>query len=156
MRNPNAPNLPIHKRPGYEYLTCYLLGLVIQELTDEFCQKFLTPTNPNFRQIQQMTQAARSNPQCIAEGFTQESLKGYIYLTGISHGSNEELTKDFIRFLKKENLPIWPKVDLLNLPKYRKPSSLSPRSRQYASSVLQYGRISSQKTRGVFERKAPQ
>ena len=127
MKNPNLPKYPKPPkisspsfakasagRPGYEYLTCYKLGLAIQELTDEFCQKFMTPNdpklpNPNFRQIQQMTQAARSNPQNIAEGYTQESLKGYIYLSGISRGSNEELGKDFLRFLKKEKLTIWPK-----------------------------------------------
>jgi len=56
-----------------------------------------------------MTQAARSIPQNIAEGYTQESLKGYIYLTGIAHGSNEELGKDYLSFLKKNKLAIWPK-----------------------------------------------
>ena len=118
---PNRPNLPNSGgRPGYEYLTCYMLGLVIQDLTEEFCQKFLTPQipntpNPEFRQIQQMTQAARSNPQCVAEGYTQESLKGYIYLSGISRGSNEELGKDYLRFLKKNKLVVWPK----NHPKVR-------------------------------------
>lgn len=57
----------------------------------------------------QMDEAARSNPRCIAEGFTHESLKGYIYLTGIAHGSNEELGKDYLHFLKKNKLAVWPK-----------------------------------------------
>lgn len=106
MLNSKHPNIPNSaNRPGYEYLTCYMLGLVIQELTEEFTKRWIGSP----RRRMQMDEASRSNPQCIAEGFTQESLKGYIYLTGISHGSNEELTKDYIRFLKKENLPIWPK-----------------------------------------------
>jgi four helix bundle suffix protein len=83
-------------------------------LTEEFCQKFLTPKNPkhpnsNFRQISQMTQAARSNSQNIAEGYSQESLKSYIYLSGIAHGSNEELTNDYLFFLNHNKLEIWQK-----------------------------------------------
>lgn len=91
-----------------------MLGVVVQELTEEFCQRFLLPNNPNlpnpnFRQISQMTQAARSISQNIAEGYTQESLKGYIYLSGIAHGSNEELGKDYLHFLKTNKLAVFPK-----------------------------------------------
>ena len=56
-----------------------------------------------------MDEAARSNPQNVAEGHTQPSLKGYIKLAGIARGSNEELANDYLRFLKKEKLPVWPK-----------------------------------------------
>jgi four helix bundle suffix protein len=119
MKNPNHPYIPKipnkGSRPGYEYLTCYMLGVVIHELTEEFCQKFLTSKHPNlpnpeFRQISQMTQAARSTHQNVAEGYTHESLKGYIYLTGIAHGSNEELTKDYLHFLKRNKFTVWPKT----------------------------------------------
>lgn len=52
-------------QPGYEYLVVYMLGKVIQDLTGEFCQKFLKDANdpkfPNYRTIEQMEQAARSN-----------------------------------------------------------------------------------------------
>ena len=100
-------------RPGYEYLMVYMLGRVIYDLTVEFCQKFLkNPKDlryPNYRQIQQMEQAGRSNPQNIAEGSTQPSLKGYIKLSGIAYGSNEELTKDYEDFLRQRGLPIWGK-----------------------------------------------
>jgi four helix bundle suffix protein len=96
-----------------------MLGKVIQDLTHQFCQRFLKnpkdPNYPNFKLIEQMNGAARSNPQNIAEGFTSESLKGYIYLSGIAHGSNEELAKDFQDFLRQRNLPIWDK----NHPKIR-------------------------------------
>lgn len=81
-------------------------GKVIQDLTVEFCGRFISQKN---RTHDQMVQAARSNPQNIAEGSTAESLKGYIYLSGIARGSNEELTKDYQDFLRQRNLPIWPK-----------------------------------------------
>lgn len=52
-----------------------------------------------------MVQAARSNSQNVAEGFSNPSLKGYIKLAGIAYGSNEELTKDYQDFLRQRNLP---------------------------------------------------
>ena len=100
-------------KAGYEYLSAYQLGKVIQHLTHQFCQSFLKnpkdPNYPNLKLIEQMNGAARSNPQNIAEGYTHESLKGYIYLIGIAHGSNEELAKDYEDFLRQRNLPIWGK-----------------------------------------------
>jgi four helix bundle suffix protein len=102
-------------RPGYEYLSAYMLGKVIQDLTVEFCNRFLKnpkdPNFPNFRQIDQMVQAARSNCQNVAEGYSNPSLKGYIKLAGIAYGSNEELTKDYQDFLRQRNLPMWDKND---------------------------------------------
>jgi four helix bundle suffix protein len=56
-----------------------------------------------------MFQAARSSKQCLVEGYTQASLKGYIYMAGIAHGSNEELREDYKDFLRQRNLPIWKK-----------------------------------------------
>ena len=99
-------------RPGYEYLSAYTLGKIIQDLTVQFCDRFVkSPKYPNFpnRQIDQMVQAARSNCQNVAEGFSNPSLKGYIKLAGIAYGSNEELTKDYQDFLRQRNLPIWEK-----------------------------------------------
>lgn len=90
---------------GYKSLSCYKLGLVIQELTEEFTNRWVK----SYRRKMQMDEAARSNPQCVAEGHIQPSLKGFIKLSGISRGSNEELANDYIRFLNKHNLPIWPK-----------------------------------------------
>lgn len=103
---PKTPNLPKSgRRPGYEHLACYQLGVAIHELTEEFTNRWI---KSNKRKMQ-MDEASRSNPRCIAEGYTQESLKGYIYLSGISHGSNEELGKDYLHFLKKRKLAVWPK-----------------------------------------------
>lgn len=95
-------------RPGYEYLIAFMLGKVIQDLTVEFCNCFIDKKS---RTHDQMVQAARSNPQNIAEGYTGESLKSYIFLAGIAHGSNEELAKDFEDFLRQRKLTVWPKDD---------------------------------------------
>ena len=93
-------------RPGYEYLSAYILGKVIQDLTVQFCNRYISYKS---RTHDQMVQAARSNSQNIAEGFSNPSLKGYIKLAGIAYGSNEELTKDYQDFLRQRNLPIWDK-----------------------------------------------
>lgn len=89
-------------RPGYEYLSAYILGKVIQDLTVQFCNRYISYKS---RTHDQMVQAARSNSQNVAEGFSNPSLKGYIKLAGIAYGSNEELTKDYQDFLRQRNLP---------------------------------------------------
>lgn len=99
----------MYSRPGYEYLSAYMLGKVIQDLTVEFCDRYIDYKS---RTHDQMVQAARSNCQNVAEGFCNPSLKGYIKLTGIAYGSNEELTKDYQDFLRQHNLPIWEKNNL--------------------------------------------
>lgn len=100
-------------RPGYEYLVVYMLGKVIQDLTFQFCQRFLKspkdPTYPNLKLIEQVNGAARSNPQNVAEGYTGESLSSYIMLVGVANGSNEELAKDFEDYLRQRGLSIWGK-----------------------------------------------
>lgn len=93
-------------RPGYEYLSAYTLGKVIQDLTVQFCNRYI---NIKSRTHDQMVQAARSNCQNIAEGYSNPSLKAYIKLAGIAYGSNEELTKDYQDFLRQRNLRIWEK-----------------------------------------------
>lgn len=93
-------------RPGYEYLSAYMLGKIIHDLTVEFCNKYIDYKS---RTHDQMVQAARSNCQNVAEGFSNPSLKGYIKLAGVAYGSNEELTKDYQDFLRQRNLPIWDK-----------------------------------------------
>jgi len=93
-------------RPGYEYLSAYMLGKVIQDLTVKFCNLYIDYKS---RTHDQMVQAARSNSQNIAEGHSNPSLKGYIKLAGIAYGSNEELTKDYQDFLRQRKLSIWEK-----------------------------------------------
>lgn len=103
-----VPTMDNHTRPGYEYLSAYMLGKVIQDLTVEFCDRYIDRKS---RTHDQMIQAARSNCQNVAEGYSNPSLKGYIKLAGIAYGSNEELTKDYQDFLRQRNLSIWDKND---------------------------------------------
>jgi four helix bundle suffix protein len=95
-------------RPGYEYLVVYMLGKAIQDLTIEFCHNYIS----SLRQKEQMEQAARSNPQNIAEGYTHVSLSSYIHLVGVARGSNEELAIDYEDFLRQRKLEIWGKEDV--------------------------------------------
>jgi len=55
-----------------------------------------------------MVQAARSAMSNIVEGSKHVSLKGYIYLVGISRGSLEELLKDYQAFARHKKLEIYP------------------------------------------------
>jgi len=56
-----------------------------------------------------MDQAARSGMQNIPEGYKQQSLSGYIKLTGVARGSLEELLNDYLSYARQNNLEIWDK-----------------------------------------------
>ena len=56
-----------------------------------------------------MEQAARSGMQNISEGNKQQSLAGYIKLSGVSRGSFEELLKDYLAYARQNKLEIWEK-----------------------------------------------
>lgn len=92
---------------GYKYLRSYQLSLIIYDLTVEFCKRWV----PSLRTRSQMEQAARSGKQNIAEGYLEKSLKGYIYLLGISYASLGELLEDYEDFLRQRGLVIWDKED---------------------------------------------
>ena len=91
---------------GYKHLTTYILSTIIYDLTVEFCRRFLDRKS---RTVDQMEQAARSGKQNIAEGYTMQSLEGYIKLAGVAEGSIKELASDYEDFLRQRNLTIWPK-----------------------------------------------
>lgn len=95
-------------QPGYKYLITYQYSSVIYDLTVEFCKMFIDPKS---RTYDQMTQAARSAKQCIAEGSEFASLRSYIRLLGVSKGSLTELAEDYEDFLRQRSLKIWPKSD---------------------------------------------
>src|SRR3989344_7579298 len=95
-------------QPGYVYLKVYQYLFIVFDLTEKFC-KIHIPGQEHRRTRDQMFQAARSSKQNLVEGYTHESLKGYIYLVGIAHGSNEELREDYKDFLRQRDLAIWQK-----------------------------------------------
>ena len=45
----------------------------------------------------------------IAEGHQQQSLEGYIKLSGVNRASLEELLKDYMAFARQNKFEIWPK-----------------------------------------------
>lgn len=93
-------------KAGYEYLLAYKITVPIYDYTVTFCKRWI---NPYSRTKDQMEQAARSGMQNILEGNKQESLKGYIKLSGVSRGSLEELLKDYLAYARQNQIPIYPK-----------------------------------------------
>ncbi len=91
---------------GYKYLSTYILATVIHDLTVQFCKTFVDSRS---RTVDQMVQAARSGKQNIAEGYSMQSLEGYIKLLGVAKGSQKELAIDYEDFLRQHNLATWPK-----------------------------------------------
>ncbi len=66
---------------------------------------------PKSRTTDQMTQAARSGKQNIAEGYSVQSLESYIKLLGVAEGSIRELAVDYEDYLRQHQLPTWGKDD---------------------------------------------
>ncbi|MDP1722660.1 MAG: four helix bundle suffix domain-containing protein [Candidatus Gottesmanbacteria bacterium] len=111
-------------KAGYEYLLAYKITVPIYDYTVEFCTRcspyrshhpYLPyhPDHPHFpylssaRTHDQMVQAARSGMTNIPEGAKQESLAGYIKLSGVTRGSLEELLKDYLSYARQHGIPIW-------------------------------------------------
>lgn len=98
-----------YRRPGYKNLLVYKLAVIIFNLNDKFCSRFI---NKRSRTFDQMIQASRSGKQNIVEGSLEKSLKGYIKLLGVSRASYGELKEDYIDFLRLKGLSLWNKDDL--------------------------------------------
>lgn len=94
------------KKAGYEYLLAYKLTVPIYDYTIEFCKRWIDYKS---RTKDQMEQAARSGMQNISEGNKQQSLSGYIKLSGVARGSLEELLKDYMAFARQNKLEVWEK-----------------------------------------------
>ncbi|MBI2326254.1 four helix bundle protein [Candidatus Collierbacteria bacterium] len=104
-------------RANYEYLLAYKITVPIYDYTVAFCER-CSPYHPNLphfphlsspRTTDQMVQAARSGMTNIPEGAKQESLAGYIKLSGVARGSLEELLKDFLSYARQHQIEIWGK-----------------------------------------------
>lgn len=106
-----------------KFLLTYRYALIIHDLTVEFTKAYLLGhlstlrnfsnlrTKADYRQADQMNQAARSGKQNIVEavGQSQTSKSGEIKLLGVAEASFEELLADFEDFLRQNNLEIYPK-----------------------------------------------
>ncbi|MCL4398061.1 four helix bundle suffix domain-containing protein [Patescibacteria group bacterium] len=109
-------------KAGFEYLLAYKITVPIYDYTVAFCNCYppLAPNHPNFsnfsyprlsstRTYDQMIQSARSGMTNLAEGHQQQSLEGYIKLSGVNRASLEELLKDYLAFARQNHLEVWPK-----------------------------------------------
>ncbi len=92
---------------GYRNLIVYKKSDVIYEGTVLFCRRFL----PKFgdRTVDQMTQAARSCKQNIAEGSAASgtSKETEIKLTNVARATLDELIEDLLDWLKSHSAAIW-------------------------------------------------
>ena len=96
---------------GYKSLIVYKKSDVIYQGTVVFCRRFLPAYGD--RTVDQMTQAARSCKQNIAEGSAAAgtSLETQIKLTNVARATLDELLEDYLDYLKSHNSAEWPKVD---------------------------------------------
>lgn len=103
-----------------KYLLTYRYSEIIHDLTIEFTKKYILSTlshlghlRPDYRQADQMNQAARSGKQNIVEGVgqSQTSKKGEIKLLGVAKASLDELLMDLEDFLRQNKLETYPKTD---------------------------------------------
>ena len=93
---------------GYKKLIVYRKSEVVYQGTVAFCRRFL-PAHGD-RTVDQMTQAARSCKQNIAEGSSASgtSTETELKLTNVARATLDELIEDYIDYLKKNSLEIWP------------------------------------------------
>lgn len=108
-----------------KYLLTYRYSEIIHDLTIAFTRAYLLGNlsrlsnlsnligKADYRQADQMNQAARSGKQNIVEGVgqSQTSKKGELKLLGVAKASIEELLMDCEDFLRQNNLEIYPKTD---------------------------------------------
>jgi four helix bundle suffix protein len=98
--------IPAHG--GYHNLYSYQKAEIIYDGTVYFCNRFFHQYD---RTVGQMTQAARSGKQNIAEASmaSATSKETEIKLTNVARASLEELQIDYEDFLRTKKLPIWSK-----------------------------------------------
>lgn len=94
---------------SYKDLKSFQQATIVYDITVEFCKRYISPTS---RTADQMTQAARSGKQNIAEGSSERtSEKSELYLIGIARASFQELLEDYEDFLRQRGLRQWGKDD---------------------------------------------
>lgn len=92
---------------GYRKLTAFQKSEVVYQMTVVFCRRFL-PAHGD-RTVDQMTQAARSCKQNIAEGSASSgtSKETELKLTNVARASLDELLEDYLDYLKAHDSPQW-------------------------------------------------
>lgn len=107
LMSDNSGFLPAHG--GYKQLISYQKAEIVFDLTHVFCKRFLKHGD---RTIDQMTQAARSGKQNIAEGSRASgtSKETEIKLMNVARSSMEELLMDYEDFLRVRGHALWDKA----------------------------------------------
>lgn len=125
------------KQGGYESLLVYQFGVVIYDLTEVFCQKYLSDLKYK-RDVEQMRHAARSGKQNIAEGSLENSVEGNLKLTGVARASFGELLEDYKDYIRRNRLTLWEKNDsrVLEIRRIRNNSNKTNRSYESYMSYL--------------------
>ena len=97
----------LNRQSNWEDLYIYQKAEVLYQMTVVFCQRFLPKYGD--RNVDQMTQAARSCKQNIVEGSADgvTSMETEIKLLNTARGSVVELREDYQDYLKTHSLPIW-------------------------------------------------
>ncbi len=96
---------------GYRNLVAYKKSEVVYQGTVVFCRRFL-PANGD-RTVDQMTQAARSCKQNIAEGSAASgtSKETELKLTNVARATLDELLEDYLDYLKSHGAAEWAATD---------------------------------------------
>ncbi len=92
---------------GYRKLTAFQKSEVVYQMTVVFCHRFLPAYGD--RTVDQMTQAARSCKQNIAEGSASSgtSKETELKLTNVARASLDELLEDYLDYLKAHDSQQW-------------------------------------------------
>lgn len=101
MENEIIPNIG-----SYKNLIIYKKTVLIYDITNYFCTKYLDSKD---RTIDQMIQAARSGKQNIVEGCSagKKSLKSKAFLVNVAKSSLKELLEDYEDYLRVCNYRQW-------------------------------------------------
>ena len=101
MENEIIPN-----NGSYKNLIIYKKTVLIYDITNYFCTKYLDSKD---RTIDQMIQAARSGKQNIVEGCSagKKSLKSKAFLINVAKSSLKELLEDYEDYLRVCNYQQW-------------------------------------------------
>ena len=100
----------IQPHGDYQILESYQNSMIVFDMTNEFCARFLKKGD---RTVDQMVQAARSGKQNIVEGCMASGISSEteIKLTGVARASLEELLEDYRDYLRTHSLTLWKKDD---------------------------------------------
>ena len=95
---------------GYRNLRSFQVSTIIYDATVSFCSRFLDKRS---RTVDQMTQAARSGRQNIAEGSraSATSSQTELRLTNVARASLDELLLDYEDYLRQGGQRQWDKND---------------------------------------------